>query len=306
MAGTVLSRPPQLTRDLTSFEKAFYLYQKRLNERLAMPFSRYFYYNKGTPADPEWKRKFASRKTPSRDIGVYDAYGDEGWNDEVLVGDQTGERESVVESLIRDAEGKSIVEEAEKDKGAPIAGDPQIGEGQRREAVRIEVERPQARLTEADRSGDEKSLNRKLDRTLYLIVKNGEGRWRFPEDRIYGRENLHQAAERILVQSCGINMNTWLVGNHPIGQHTHHYPSTSGPITSLILANPLVGTSKEMEREEYGEKLFFMKARIMAGQPELKENAYGLKEWAWLAKEEVEKKVGRGYWSSVRNMLAER
>ena len=115
-----------------------------------------------------------------------------------------------------------------------------------------------------------------------------------------------QAAERILIQSCGINMNTWLVGNHPIGHHTHHFPSSTGPIKSLIPANPLMGTSKELEREEYGEKLFFMKARIMAGQPELKENAYGLSEWAWLAKEEVEKRVGPGYWSSVRNMLAER
>ncbi|KAK1821451.1 hypothetical protein LTR12_004175 [Friedmanniomyces endolithicus] len=103
LASPVLSRPPLLTRDLTSFEKAYYLYQKRLNERLALPFTRYFYYKKGTPGDAEWKRKIKVRKTPARDIGVYAAYGDEGWNDEVLVGDRTAERESVVEALVRDA-----------------------------------------------------------------------------------------------------------------------------------------------------------------------------------------------------------
>jgi large subunit ribosomal protein L46 len=192
MASPVLSRPPLLTRDLTSFERAYYLYQKRLNERLAMPFSRYFYYNKGTPADPEWKRKLKARKTPSRDIGVYTAYGDEGWNDEVLVGDKTAERENVVEALIRDAEGKNIVDDPQGEGAQAVAGDGQIGEGQRLELSKIEVERPSPRVTEADQKGDTKSLNRKLDRTLYLLIKNKEGRWRFPEDRVYGRENLHQ------------------------------------------------------------------------------------------------------------------
>ena len=196
LAAPVLSRPPLLTRELTSFEKAYYLYQKRLNERLALPFTRYFYYNKGTPADVEWKRKQKLRKTAARDIGVYSGYGDEAWNDEVLVGDKTSEPSSQVEALIRDAEGKDVVEskpvgDAETE-GQAISGDEREGEGARKEVGQVAVQRPMSRITEADRTNDLHSLNRKLDRNLYLLIKNKDGRWRFPEDRVYGRENIHQ------------------------------------------------------------------------------------------------------------------
>lgn len=193
----MLSRPPLLTRELTSFEKAFYLYQKRLNERLALPFTRYFYYKKGTPADVEWKRKQKARKSASRDIGVYSGYGDEAWNDEVLVGDQTAEPERMVEALIRDAEGKETVDAKPvgdvETGGQEVSGDEEAGEGVRKEVgQQVAIERPLPRITEADRTGDLRSLSRKLDRALYLLVKTKDGRWRFPEDRVYGRENLHQ------------------------------------------------------------------------------------------------------------------
>jgi large subunit ribosomal protein L46 len=56
-AGILLSRPPILTAPQTSFEKAYLFYQKRMNERLAMPFTRYFYFKKDTPADTDWKSK---------------------------------------------------------------------------------------------------------------------------------------------------------------------------------------------------------------------------------------------------------
>ena len=197
LASTVLSRPPLLTRELMSFEKAFYLYQKRLNERLSLPFTRYFYFKKGTPADIEWKRKQRARKTAARDIGVYSGYGDEAWNDEVLVGDNTSEPNSQVDALIRDAEGKDIVDakpvgDAEAD-GREIQGRMAAGEGVSKEmGSKSAVDRPQSRLTGADRTGDLRSLNRKLDRSLYLLVQKPDGKWRFPQDRVYGRENLHQ------------------------------------------------------------------------------------------------------------------
>ncbi|TKA73022.1 hypothetical protein B0A55_07048 [Friedmanniomyces simplex] len=315
LASPVLSRPPLLTRELTSFEKAFYLYQKRLNERLALPFTRYFYYKEGTPSDAEWKSKIRARKTAARDIGVYSAYGDEGWNDEVLVGDKTAERQSVIEALVRDAEGKNIVEDepvGDADKeGMALTDDARAGGEQRRELTKAEVERPVARVTEADRTNDMRSLSRKMDRTLYLLVKNREGRWIFPQDRVYGKENLHQAAERILVQAFGINMNTWIVGNHPIGHHHMMYTfgGAPAPRVAKIAPNPVVSTSQNQpgfEQEEYGEKVFFMKGRMMTGQADLGKNVYGDSEFRWLAKEEVKQVVTGGYWKSVRNMLVER
>lgn len=100
-------------------------------------------------------------------------------------------------------------------------------------------------------------------------------------------------------------MNTWIVANHPVAHHTATY--LAGPRLTTIEPNRLVSTSAEsFEQEEHGEKVFFMKGRIMAGQPDLSKNEYGDVEFAWLAKEEVEGRVGRRYWDSVRNMLSER
>lgn len=171
----MLSRPPLLTRDLTPFEKAYFLYQKRLNERLALPFTRYFYYQKGTPGDVEWKRKIKERQTPARDIGRYNAYAKEGWNDELLMGARESEPEEQVEALLRDAEVE--VPRGEGEEGA--------------EVKKEVVAKPMPRVTEADRVGDTKSLDRLLQRTLYLVVRKGDGRWWFPSDGLVGKESLH-------------------------------------------------------------------------------------------------------------------
>ncbi|KZF21529.1 CAF1-domain-containing protein [Xylona heveae TC161] len=273
-AGVVLSRPPMITRDLTSFEKAYFFYQKRLNERLALPFTRYFYYKKGTPQDLDWKRKFKERQTPARDIGVYNAYSKEGWHDELLMGASESEPEKQVEALLKDAEVSSVGGDEVADHKAEVA------------------EKPVPRITEADKAGDEKSLNRLFQRTLYLLVKGPEGRWMFPSSGLSKKESLHSAAERILVQSAGINMNTWVVGNIPIGHHNFKFPQ------------PVFNKVKGVE--EVGEKTFFMKARIMAGQANLAENQLGLSDFKWLSKEEIEKAVPQRYWSSVRDMLSDR
>jgi large subunit ribosomal protein L46 len=176
-AGVLLSRPPQLTRDLHPFEAAFFLYQRRLNERLALPFTRYFYFKKRTPADLEWKRKMKQRLTPARDIGRYKGYGDEAWNDEVLVGAKESEFQWQVERLLEDAEQTG----AEGEGAADVAA---------AKADHEPVDKPMSRITEADRKNDTQSLSRALQRTLYLLVKNKDGAWQFPQDRL-DNEHLH-------------------------------------------------------------------------------------------------------------------
>jgi large subunit ribosomal protein L46 len=101
-----------------------------------------------------------------------------------------------------------------------------------------------------------------------------------------------QAAERIIVQAGGINMNTWVVGNAPIGHHFGQFKKT------------IVNTEKGVE--ELGERVFFMKARIMAGQANLKANTFGDSEFKWLSSEEIQPLVTPKYWSSIGNMLAGR
>jgi large subunit ribosomal protein L46 len=90
------------------------------------------------------------------------------------------------------------------------------------------------------------------------------------------------------VQTAGVNMNTWIIGHAPVGHHVlePHYIDSK-------LARP-------------GEKTFFLKGRIMAGQADLKGNLFGLEDFKWLTRNEVEEHVGLRYWSSVRGMLGER
>lgn len=81
-----------------------------------------------------------------------------------------------VEKLLRDAE----VEVQERG----IQGE---GKVVRKE----EVERPMPRITEVDKAGDMKSLNRALQKTLYLVVNRGKGQWGFPSAELARQESLH-------------------------------------------------------------------------------------------------------------------
>ena len=178
-AGIVLSRAPQITRDLSSFEKAFFLYQRRMNERTAMPFHRYFYIQKETPADIDWKRKIKDRKTPARDIGNWSAWDrEEGWNDELLVGSTISEPSEHMRLLLEDAK---IHEDVVDEDAAPEEKDI--------------IEQPQPRVSDADQKNDTKSLNRSLTRTLYLVVKPRDGRWQFPSAPIEGEESVHRVCQ---------------------------------------------------------------------------------------------------------------
>lgn len=176
-----------LTRALHPFESSFFFYQRRLNERLAMPFSRYFYFKKDTPADNAWKRKALTRNgSPARDLGGYNPYGEMGWNDELLVGEKIDTQKATREALVEDAVNRGLsAEEA----------------GAEEEEV---IERPLERKTEADVAKDVRRLDRKLSRTLYLVVKNKDGKWAFPAGELQGRENLHQVCSADLRLEAGI------------------------------------------------------------------------------------------------------
>lgn len=54
--------------------------------------------------------------------------------------------------------------------------------------------KPASRLTEADLSGDMKSLDRKLDRVLYLLVKKPrqEHAWQMPQGGVENDESIIQ------------------------------------------------------------------------------------------------------------------
>ena len=101
-----------------------------------------------------------------------------------------------------------------------------------------------------------------------------------------------QGAERVIVQTGGVNMNTWVVGNMPVGHHVLNYPRAI--------------VNKEKGTELRGEKIFFMKARILAGQANLKDNKFGIEDFQWLSKEEIQKAFHPRDWNAVKNILPER
>ena len=99
-------------------------------------------------------------------------------------------------------------------------------------------------------------------------------------------------------------MNIWLVGNHPVGHYVRGSVKADGTITT-----PQTEPAAKSSEVELGEKAFFMKGRIMAGQVDLSKRVGDAPAWEdfrWLEKEEVQKLVGRRYWSFVEGMLAER
>ncbi|CAD6505436.1 BgTH12-00927 [Blumeria graminis f. sp. triticale] len=288
-AGVVLSRPPLVTPDLHSFEKAFFFYQKRLNERLAIPFTRYFYFKKDSPADTDWKLKASERGgVPAKELGSYKAYGKLAWNDELLEKERhMAEPQYIIDQLTRDAR-VGVTED-----GVVVQDVNARAEG---------VAKLNSRITDADTTNNDQRLDRKLDRTLYLVVRNkDDNTWGFPSGGVSGTENLHEAAERILAQSCGINMNTWIVGRVPIAYNITS-PKTVPAEIPAIEAGP---------RPEHGvphrsKATFFLKGRIMAGQADLLNNHFGLDNYRWLTKEEVSKLLPRDLYLSVCNSMHER
>lgn len=87
-------------------------------------------------------------------------------------------------------------------------------------------------------------------------------------------------------------MNTWMVGYHPVGHHVHNLPKAR--------VDQATGTKL------LGEKTFFIRCRIMAGQADLVNNEQNLKDFKWVSKEEVAQHVLPQYFNYVKNMLPDR
>ncbi|KAI9088327.1 39S mitochondrial ribosomal protein L46-domain-containing protein [Phlyctochytrium arcticum] len=132
------------------------------------------------------------------------------------------------------------------------------------------------RETEADRSGDKKSLERMLERTVYLVVKRPSGEWEFPAGPLEEAEVLHEAATRHLHTEVGANLENWVVGRTPVGHAVS--PSTK-------------------------KQTFFMKSHIIAGR--ITPSKEKVTDHAWLTKQELSTTLEKSYYDKVKGMLAE-
>jgi large subunit ribosomal protein L46 len=84
-------------------------------------------------------------------------------------------------------------------------------------------------------------------------------------------------------------MNTWIVGRVPVA-HVVQKPTLAAD-----------GTVKKR-----GQKTFFLKGRIMAGQADVNGNPLGYTDFQWLTREELEKLLPAEYFHGVRNMMSNR
>lgn len=210
-AGVILSRPPILTRKQTPFESAFYLYQKRLNERLSTPFARQFYFRKGQPAAVDFAIKNSERgNVMAREIGKASRSGRDLWDDELLMdeGAKLADPDYVRERLYTEAEsrvsedGEALTFDDRLRIERPLPRETAAAEAEAEVEPKPEPEaEPEAEAgaggeveTEANRTDGMRRLDRKLDRTLYLVVKNGKERWGFPQDDVRPDEGVYEVS----------------------------------------------------------------------------------------------------------------
>lgn len=120
-----------------------------------------------------------------------------------------------------------------------------------------------------DEKNDRRSLERRLQESLFLIVKRNRGdfSWQFPQGQLMGKESLRAGSERVFERAVG-KTRRWFVGNAPVGHYQYQYPA-----------------AVQEKRKNFGAQLFFYRAQYLAGNIKLNTKLY--KDYAWIARDEV-------------------
>jgi hypothetical protein len=123
------------------------------------------------------------------------------------------------------------------------------GPDQQRARLRMEslVARESTREGEGDRTGDMRSLDRRLAQRLYLLVKV-DGRWQLPQDAWAAPEAARDGLRRVITARCGEDLATHQMGNAPLG-----HVDVAGGVDALFLWRHLYvsGDVRVGEGEDY-------------------------------------------------------
>lgn len=244
LSTLLLLRPPIVTADLPEFQKLYYRYQNELWKRLMWTFPKWFYYREGTLSEQKFREL---NKNP-----IYNNPNLEFPRGRPELRQQRDRRFKQELSL-----PKTYAEGADEE---------QLKDSMSRKVI------PNSRITKADEANDTTSLERKLARTLYLVVSEDNGTtWRFPSFANTGKP-LHQEAEEGLYAIGGDQINYFNVSAKPF--HVHHGDKGSE---------------------------FFIKLHILSGQFTSKQ---GLKH-AWLTSEEVGERLKSEYFGEIRHLMSD-
>ncbi|KZP29847.1 hypothetical protein FIBSPDRAFT_884515 [Athelia psychrophila] len=241
--GIILTRAPILTRTPTRLEQAYYTYQARIHRALHNPFPTELWFKQNSPLETRFVNEELKRERAA-------------------FGKPFGMPKKVV-----DKDGNEVEKDPEEEDAA----------------LQDEDEESMLRVHTADVEGDLKSLDRKGQRHLYLIVKTAEDKWAFPQGGVEKGELFHEAAGRDLTAVCGPYMDAWVVSRQPIGVYQPPPPTPETPQTST----------------------FFYKAHILAGQVSTEPAVSQVRDFAWLTKQELEGRLDSDYWHGVKDMLSD-
>ncbi len=129
-------------------------------------------------------------------MGRYYAQGRNAWNDELLVGSTLSDEDRIREILLKDAENR-VTEDGEEAQPDEI----------------VPVERPMDRITEADKTNNVRRLDRKLDRTLYLVFQDKDKMWQFPSGDVPTDERLHEVCLVYMVLCLIVGRPSLIISN---------------------------------------------------------------------------------------------
>ncbi|XP_077283070.1 mitochondrial ribosomal protein L46 isoform X2 [Arctopsyche grandis] len=136
-------------------------------------------------------------------------------------------------------------------------------------------------ITTADKKNDQKSLERKLQSHLVLLVEQQLGdkkKFILPQGKHQNGETLRQTAERVFKEACGEDLNVQFYGNAPCGYHRYTFKTKEGSV---------------------GAKVFFYYARHISGQISKD------RQYKWLTRNELQSVLPEKYHTSVSNFLVE-
>ena len=126
---------------------------------------------------------------------------------------------------------------------------------------------PAPRETEADRTGDTRTVNRKLKTSIYLVVQKEGDRWHFPTVDLQEEETLLEAAKRALKEQVGEQLEFWSISNAPCAVDMKAFESPKDGL--------------------YGTKTFFLKLYYDEGEAATK----NVSDFSWLDRQEMTEKV---------------
>jgi large subunit ribosomal protein L46 len=127
---------------------------------------------------------------------------------------------------------------------------------------------PAPRETEADASGNVRTVDRKLKTSIYLLLQQN-GNWQLPTIQLQNEETLVDAAKRAMDTMVGSQLEFWCPSNAPFA-----VDMTAG---------------SEGNDSTYGTKTFFLKVQYDEG--DIVKDILAADDFAWLERSEVVDRV---------------